>query len=138
MCFIAEKTLKSFRGEGPVLSSVNLYKPVVSISVIVALAQPCDSLYPINLGSNCSTKMRPSLFLSLAVAAVAQAAVVPRAAAASGLKWLGVSESVAEFGTALPGTWGVDFYFPSTTTIDVRPSQWLTSLPPNVTNAWSY
>lgn len=64
--------------------------------------------------------MRPSLILSLTVAAVAQAAVVPQAAAASGLKWLGVSESVAEFGTALPGTWGVDFYFPSTTTIDVR------------------
>lgn len=62
--------------------------------------------------------MRPSLILSLSVAAVAQAAV------ASGLKWLGVSESVAEFGTALPGTWGVDFYFPSTTTIDVRPTQW--------------
>ncbi|KKY34461.1 putative glycoside hydrolase family 5 protein [Diaporthe ampelina] len=67
--------------------------------------------------------MRPSLILSVTLAAVAQAAVVPQAAAASGLKWLGVSESVAEFGTALPGTWGVDFYFPSTTTIDTLISE---------------
>ena len=35
------------------------------------------------------------------------------------LKWLGVSESVAEFGTAIPGTWGKDFYMPDTSTIDV-------------------
>ncbi|KAF7517332.1 hypothetical protein G7054_g13844 [Neopestalotiopsis clavispora] len=38
-------------------------------------------------------------------------------AAATGFKWFGVDESVAEFGTAIPGVWGVDFYFPSTATI---------------------
>lgn len=76
--------------------------------------------------------MRPSIILSVAVAAVAQGAVVPQAVAASGLKWLGVSESVAEFGTALPGTWGVDFYFPSTTTIDVRPTRMFPFLLPTL------
>lgn len=76
--------------------------------------------------------MRPSIILSITVAAVAQAAVVPQAAAASGLKWLGVSESVAEFGTALPGTWGVDFYFPSTTTIDVRSTRMFSLLIPRL------
>lgn len=76
--------------------------------------------------------MRPSIILSVTVAAVAQAAAVPQAAAASGLKWLGVSESVAEFGTALPGTWGVDFYFPSTTTIDVRSTRMFSLLIPRL------
>lgn len=35
-------------------------------------------------------------------------------------KWLGVSESSAEWGTAMPGTAGKDYTFPSTATIDVR------------------
>uniref|UniRef100_A0A093VKE8 cellulase n=1 Tax=Talaromyces marneffei PM1 TaxID=1077442 RepID=A0A093VKE8_TALMA len=33
------------------------------------------------------------------------------------LKWFGVDESCAEFGTAMPGTWGVDFTFANTATI---------------------
>ncbi|KAI9707982.1 MAG: Endoglucanase gh5-1 [Bogoriella megaspora] len=45
------------------------------------------------------------------------------AAPASALQFLGVSESVAEFGTAIPGTWGKDFYFPSTSTIQTLISQ---------------
>ncbi|KAH8678497.1 putative endoglucanase [Xylariales sp. PMI_506] len=39
------------------------------------------------------------------------------APSATGFKWFGVDESVAEWGTAIPGTWGIDFYFPDTTTI---------------------
>ncbi|KAI9658343.1 MAG: Endoglucanase gh5-1 [Bathelium mastoideum] len=39
------------------------------------------------------------------------------AAPASALQFLGVSESVAEFGTAIPGVWGKDFYFPDNDTI---------------------
>jgi len=35
------------------------------------------------------------------------------------LKWFGVDESCAEFGTAMPGTWGVDFTFANTATIGV-------------------
>lgn len=35
------------------------------------------------------------------------------------LKWFGVDESCAEFGTAMPGTWGVDYTFADTTTIGV-------------------
>lgn len=95
---------------------MNVYKPLVPVATISC----CFFVLTVNTEYYFSSIMRPSLILSLTVAAVAQAAVVPKAAAASGLKWLGVSESVAEFGTALPGTWGVDFYFPSTTTIDVR------------------
>lgn len=95
---------------------MNVYKPLVPVATISCFF----SVLAVNTEYNCFSIMRPSLILSLTVAAVAQAAVVPREAAASGLKWLGVSESVAEFGTALPGTWGVDFYFPSTTTIDVH------------------
>lgn len=33
------------------------------------------------------------------------------------LQWFGVDESCAEFGTNMPGVWGVDFTFASTTTI---------------------
>lgn len=33
------------------------------------------------------------------------------------LKWFGVDESCAEFGTAMPGTWGVDYTFANTATI---------------------
>lgn len=33
------------------------------------------------------------------------------------LEWVGVNESGAEWGTAYPGTEGVDYFFPSTTTI---------------------
>ncbi|KAL9624960.1 MAG: hypothetical protein Q9160_001007 [Pyrenula sp. 1 TL-2023] len=47
----------------------------------------------------------------------------PAAPAATGLKWLGMSESVAEFGTAIPGTWGKDFYFPDSNTIDTLISE---------------
>ena len=36
------------------------------------------------------------------------------------LEWVGVNESGAEWGTAYPGTEGVDYFFPSTTTIGVR------------------
>jgi endoglucanase len=35
------------------------------------------------------------------------------------LKWVGVDESGAEWGTTFPGTEGVDYFFPSTTTINV-------------------
>lgn len=35
-------------------------------------------------------------------------------------KWLGVDESVAEWGTAFPGVAGKDYTFPSTATIGVR------------------
>lgn len=56
--------------------------------------------------------MKSSLLLS--------AAVFVAAPASAALQWLGVSESVAEFGTAVPGTWGVDFYFPNNATISVR------------------
>lgn len=42
------------------------------------------------------------------------------AGAGSGkFKWLGVDESVAEWGTKFPGTAGVDYTFPSLTAIDV-------------------
>ncbi|KAK9426613.1 putative Cellulase [Seiridium unicorne] len=38
--------------------------------------------------------------------------------AASKLKWFGINQSVAEFGSGTyPGVWGTDFYFPSTTSI---------------------
>lgn len=38
----------------------------------------------------------------------------------TGFRWLGVSESVAEFGQGnYPGTWGVHFRFPELSTIDV-------------------
>lgn len=36
------------------------------------------------------------------------------------LKWFGVDESCAEFGTAMPGTWGKDYTFANTETIGVR------------------
>ncbi|KAK6542415.1 hypothetical protein TWF694_006370 [Orbilia ellipsospora] len=39
------------------------------------------------------------------------------------LKWLGVDESVAEWGTAFPGVQGVDYTFPSTSTIATLASQ---------------
>jgi endoglucanase len=35
------------------------------------------------------------------------------------LMWVGVDESGAEWGTVYPGTEGVDYFFPSTTTIGV-------------------
>jgi endoglucanase len=42
-------------------------------------------------------------------------------AGATGFRWLGVDESGPEFGSGTyPGTWGVDFIFPSLTTLDVR------------------
>jgi endoglucanase len=41
-------------------------------------------------------------------------------AAATGLRWLGVDESGAEFGqTSIPGTYGKDFIFPATSSLDV-------------------
>ncbi|KAF2233851.1 glycoside hydrolase family 5 protein [Viridothelium virens] len=58
--------------------------------------------------------MRLPLLLAAAASAVAPA---------SALQFLGVSESVAEFGTAIPGTWGVDFYFPNEATISTLISQ---------------
>jgi len=42
-------------------------------------------------------------------------------AGATGFRWLGVDESGPEFGSgAYPGVWGVNFIFPSLTTLDVR------------------
>lgn len=41
------------------------------------------------------------------------------------LKWFGVDESCAEFGTAMPGTWGVDFTFANTATIGVCFLAWM-------------
>jgi endoglucanase len=42
------------------------------------------------------------------------------AGATGKLRWLGVSESVAEFGQGkYPGVYGKDFYFPDTSTIQV-------------------
>jgi endoglucanase len=37
-----------------------------------------------------------------------------------GLKWVGVDESGAEWGTVFPGTAGVDYFFPSESAIGVR------------------
>ena len=40
---------------------------------------------------------------------------------ATGFRWLGVDESGPEFGSGTyPGVWGVNFIFPSLTTLDVR------------------
>jgi hypothetical protein len=43
----------------------------------------------------------------------------PTTPASGKLKWFGVDESCAEFGTAMPGTDGVDYTFASTDTIGV-------------------
>jgi endoglucanase len=59
------------------------------------------------------------LAAALAGGVSALVAGTPASREAGTFKWLGVDESVAEFGSAYPGTWGVDFYFPSTTTIQV-------------------
>jgi endoglucanase len=58
---------------------------------------------------------------STKVATTAGPAPTGGAGAAGKLKWLGVSESVAEFGSGIyPGTYGKDFYFPDSSTIQVR------------------
>jgi endoglucanase len=45
-------------------------------------------------------------------------------AGATGFRWLGVDESGPEFGSGTyPGVWGVNFIFPSLTSIDVRDLQ---------------
>jgi endoglucanase len=64
--------------------------------------------------------MKASVFSVALLQAVAQCASVPRSSDATGFKWLGVSESVAEFGQGTyPGTYGKEFYFPDPNTIDV-------------------
>ncbi|ETS76167.1 Endoglucanase 3 [Pestalotiopsis fici W106-1] len=56
--------------------------------------------------------MKPSFFSS-ALAGVALAS-----GAAAKLKWFGINQSVAEFGSGVyPGVWGTNFYFPSTSSI---------------------
>lgn len=63
--------------------------------------------------------MKTSPVLSTALlAAVGHAATVPRSSQA-GFKWLGVSESVAEFGNKnFPGIFGKDYSFPDPNAID--------------------
>lgn len=57
------------------------------------------------------------------VATTAGPAPTGGAGSAGKLKWLGVSESVAEFGSGTyPGTYGKDFYFPDSSTIQVSTS----------------
>lgn len=53
------------------------------------------------------------------ITSTASATATPGTGATGGFKWFGMDESVAEWGTNIPGTWGVDFYFPSTTAIGV-------------------
>jgi endoglucanase len=50
--------------------------------------------------------------------------VTSAVAGATGFRWLGVDESGPEFGSGVyPGVWGVNFIFPSLTTLDVRDLQ---------------
>jgi len=64
--------------------------------------------------------MKRSVACAALFCAAAQALTVPKSASASGFKWLGVSESVAEFGKgSYPGLYGKDYYFPDTSTITV-------------------
>lgn len=58
--------------------------------------------------------------VTTATATSSTAAATTTFAASGSFKWFGVDESVAEFGSDnYPGTWGIDFYFPSNTSIQV-------------------
>lgn len=59
-----------------------------------------------------------STFVTSTVSSTPTSSSAPTATAR--LKWVGVDESGAEWGTTYPGTEGVDYFFPSTTTIGVR------------------
>lgn len=58
---------------------------------------------------------------STVIATTATSTTASSSSSASGkLKWFGINQSVAEFGTAnYPGVYGTDFYFPSTDSIGV-------------------
>lgn len=58
--------------------------------------------------------------LATIVASSTIASGITGTAVAGKFKYLGVDESVAEWGTKMPGVLGTDYSFPSTSTIDVR------------------
>lgn len=71
-------------------------------------------------GANTLTTSTKATTTSTKATTTAGPAPTGGAGAAGKLKWLGVSESVAEFGSGTyPGTYGKDFYFPDSSTIQV-------------------
>jgi endoglucanase len=57
---------------------------------------------------------------STKVVTATSSAASATSSASGKLKWFGINQSVAEFGSGVyPGVWGVNFYFPSTTSIGV-------------------
>jgi endoglucanase len=70
-----------------------------------------------------STTLRTTTTARVTASSTASAPGTSSSAPSSGkkLKWIGINQSVAEFGQGTyPGTWGKDFYFPSTSSIEVR------------------
>lgn len=66
--------------------------------------------------STTSTKATTTLVTSTSKTVSASAT----STASGKLKWFGINQSVAEFGSnTYPGVWGKDFYFPSTSSIGV-------------------
>ncbi|KUI71931.1 Endoglucanase gh5-1 [Cytospora mali] len=75
--------------------------------------------------SSATKSSTTSVVSTTAVSSTTASSATSSASATSGtgFKWFGVDESGAEFGTAYPGTWGVDFIFPSNSSIQTLMSQ---------------
>ncbi|RAL11341.1 glycoside hydrolase family 5 protein [Aspergillus homomorphus CBS 101889] len=58
-----------------------------------------------------------NLFIAAAASVAVAAPTNEHKKRASVFEWIGSNESGAEFGTAIPGTWGVDYIFPDTSAI---------------------
>ncbi|KAK3309753.1 glycoside hydrolase family 5 protein [Chaetomium strumarium] len=70
-----------------------------------------------------STTLRTTTTARATATSTSSAPSTSSSAPSSGkkLKWIGINQSVAEFGQGIyPGTWGKDFYFPSTSTIQTH------------------
>lgn len=72
-------------------------------------------------GTATSSQATTTLVTSTTSKASTSSATATQTSAAGSFKWFGVDESGAEFGSSsYPGTWGIDFIFPSNTSLSVR------------------